>query len=98
MAKRPRPYTADRVAEPPIALSTPPRLVSDERGQVVEVILNYADYERFLRVLAQHADWETLPPYLQDAIDNLLADEAIAEEGSSIPLHQALAETHDVRT
>ncbi|MBI4735216.1 MAG: hypothetical protein HY766_04020 [candidate division NC10 bacterium] len=96
MGKRPRPNTANRVAEPPVTLSTPPRLVSDEKGQVVEVILNYADYENFLRVLAQHADWETLPPYLQDAIDNLLADEAIAEEGAPIPLRQALAQTHDL--
>lgn len=96
MGKRPRPQGANRVAEPPVTLSAPPRLVSDEKGQVVEVILNYADYKNFLRVLAQHADWETLPPYLQDAIDNLLADEAIAEGGSSIPLRQALAETHDL--
>ena len=83
-------------AATPSALSSPPRLVSDETGQVVEVILGYADYQRFLRLLARHADWETLPPYLQDAIDNLLADEALAEEGAAIPLCQALAETGDL--
>jgi hypothetical protein len=79
-----------------LTLSSPPRLVSDENGQVVGVILNYADYEQFLRILARHADWETLPPYLQDAIDNLLAEEAIAEEGPAIPLRQALAATGDL--
>lgn len=81
-----------------LGLSSPPRLVSDANGQVVEVILDYADYKHFLRVLAKHADWETLPPYLQDAIDNLLADEAIAEEGAAVPLRQALAETGDLPT
>lgn len=49
-----------------------------------------------LRVLVRYADWEALPPYLQDAIDHLLADEALAEEGESIPLRQALAETDDL--
>lgn len=76
-----------------LTLSSPPRLVSDANGQVVEVILDYADFKHFLRVLARHADWEMLPPYLQDAIDNLLADEALAEEGAAIPIRQALAAT-----
>ena len=79
----------------PGVLSTPPRLVSDQSGNVVEVILDYRDYKQYLRVLAQHADWEALPPYLQDAIDNFLADDALAEEGEAIPLRQALAETGD---
>jgi hypothetical protein len=33
------------------------------------------------------------PPYLQDAIDNMLADEALAEQGESRPLRELLAET-----
>lgn len=96
MGKRNRPRAAGRVAEPPVTLSTPPRLVSDDKGQVVEVILDYADYKHFLRVLARHADWETLPSYLQDAIDNLLADEAVAEDGAPVTLRQALSETGDL--
>lgn len=74
----------------------PPRLVSDEKGRVVEVILGYEDYRGLLRLLARHADWDTLPLSIQDAIDNFLADEALAEEGAAIPLRQALAETGDL--
>ena len=46
----------------------------------------------FLRVLAAHIDWEKLPPYLQDAIDNMLADEALAEDGKPRPLRDLLAQ------
>jgi hypothetical protein len=62
MGKRPRPRAAGRVAEPPVTLSTPPRLVSDEKGRTVEVILDYEEYRSLLRLVARHADWETLPP------------------------------------
>ena len=77
-------------------VSAPPRLVSDEKGQIVEVILGYEEYRNLLRLLAKHADWDTLSPPIQDAIDNFLADEAMAEEGEAIPLRQALAETGDL--
>jgi hypothetical protein len=43
-------------------------------------------------VLAKNADWETLPRYLQDAIDNLLADEAEAEGGEARPLREYVRE------
>ena len=33
------------------------------------------------------------PPYLQDAIDNMLADEALVEKGESRSLRDLLAET-----
>jgi len=61
----------------------------------VEVILSYDDYARFLRILAAHADWETLPPYLQDAIDRVLADDAVAEGGSPSSLRALLRETSE---
>jgi hypothetical protein len=77
----------------PGVLSIPPRLVSDQSGNVVEVILDYRDYKQYLRVLAQHADWEALPPYLQDAIDNFLADEALVEAGEAVPLRHVLSES-----
>lgn len=64
----------------------PPRFVQNERGEIVDVIVSYDDYRQFLRTLAAHADWETLPCYLQDAIDHLLAEEAKAELGSSQPV------------
>jgi hypothetical protein len=77
----------------PSSLSHAPHIIYDENGKVTGVILAYTDYQTFLRVLAAHTDWETLPPYLQDAIDNMLADEALAEEGESRPLRELLAET-----
>ena len=76
----------------PTTLAYPPRTIQDEHGEVVGVVLSKEDYRLFLRVLASHADWEALPPYLQDAIDNMLADEALAEEGEPRPLRDLLAQ------
>ena len=77
----------------PSELNYPPRTIYDETGNVVGIILAYADYQTFLHVLAKHADWAKLPPYLQDAIDNMLADEAEAEGGEPLSLRELLAET-----
>lgn len=74
------------------ALTHPPHLVHDARGQIVGVILPYEDHQSLLRSLATHADWESLPLYLQDAIDNMLADEALSESGPSRPLRDLLTE------
>jgi hypothetical protein len=64
---------------------------------VVEVILDYRDYKQYLRILAQHADWESLPSYLQDAVDNFLADEALAEEGEAVPLRHIFSRSANLR-
>jgi hypothetical protein len=56
------------------------------------VILAYEDYKSYLRILATHADRETPPPYLQDAVDGLLPDDARAEGGSPKPLCDLLAD------
>lgn len=77
----------------PAASGHPPRFVQNDQGELVEVILSYEDYKGLLRILATHADWETLPSYLQDAIDRLLAEEAKAEVGSPRPLRGLLSET-----
>ncbi|MEW6245282.1 MAG: hypothetical protein AB1555_01065 [Nitrospirota bacterium] len=74
-------------------LLSPPRYIQNERGEIVEVIVSVEDYRRFLRTLAAHTDWESLPSYLQDAIDRLLAEEARAEEGPSKPLRDVLSES-----
>ncbi len=68
----------------------PPHTIQDERGQTVGVVLSQDDYGLFLRVLANYVDWESLPVYLQDAIDNMLADEALAEGGKPHPLRTLL--------
>ncbi len=73
-----------------VVIVDPPRYVQNERGETVEVIVSIEDYERYLRTLAKHADWETLPAYLQDAIDHLLASEARAEPAPSQVLRALL--------
>jgi hypothetical protein len=88
--RKPRPKRGN---VPYVPVARPPRFVSDATGRAVEVVLSYSEYQELLRLLARHADWETLPPHLQDAIDNVLADDALAEEGTPIPLRQSLAET-----
>lgn len=76
----------------PTTMAYPPRIIQDERGEVVGVVLSQDDYRLFLRVLASHADWEALPPHFQDAIDNMLADEALAEGGAPHLLRNLLTE------
>lgn len=78
------------------AVGSYPKLVYDRQGRLVEVTLTYADYRTFLQLLAAYADWEKLPRHLQDAVDHMLAEEARAEKGESIPLRQALAETGEL--
>jgi len=85
-----------KLKEAAVAFRIPPKMVHNDRGETVEVILSYEDYKTFLRLLADYADWELLPRYLQDAVDHLLAEEARAEPGESIPLRQALRETGDL--
>lgn len=71
----------------------PPRTIYDETGAWTGVILSVPDFQAFLRLLIEHADWENLPAYLQDAVDNMLADEAEAENGEYISLDQLLMES-----
>jgi hypothetical protein len=83
-----------KLKEAAVTFAVPPKIVHDHQGEAVEVILSYQDYKTFLRALATYADWEELPPYLQDAIDGMLIDEAKEEQGDKpmIPLAEALAE------
>jgi hypothetical protein len=69
----------------------PPRTILDENGQEAGFILSPGDYRAWLKLLSRHADWESLPQYLQDRIDNLLADEAEQEGGELTPLSAFLA-------
>ena len=85
-----------RLKETIAAFRVPPKMVHNDRGETVEVILSYDEYKAFLRFLANYVDWESLPGYLQDAIDHLLAEEARAEPGEPIPLHEALREIGDL--
>lgn len=58
-----------------VVLANPPKMVYDEAGRLIEVILPAEDYLVYLQSLAAEADWETLPPHLQDAIDRMLIAE-----------------------
>ncbi|NKQ35081.1 MAG: hypothetical protein HF973_05630 [Chloroflexi bacterium] len=77
-----------------MAISTqttfPPRTILDENGNRTGVIIGVTDYQRFLKLLAKHSDWNALPPYLQDAIDNMLADEAEQEAGETVSLQELM--------
>jgi len=73
----------------------PPRTILDENGNWAGVILGVPDYQRFLHLLIKHGDWDTLPTYLQDAIDNMLADEAEHEKGETMPLRELMAMGND---
>jgi hypothetical protein len=70
--------------------SFPPRTIHDENGTWTGVILSVPDFQIFLRLLIEYADWESLPSYLQDAVDNMLAAEE--EEGEYVSLDKLLGE------
>jgi hypothetical protein len=69
-----------------LVISNPPKMVYDDSGRLIEVILSADDYRQYLRAVASEADWETLPPYIQDAIDQMLIDEARIEKVSAVEL------------
>jgi hypothetical protein len=69
-----------------------PRFVCDAGGKLEGVILDHREYQQLLRLLAHYADWEELPSFLQDAIDNMLADEARSEGGEPRLFSEILAE------
>jgi hypothetical protein len=83
-----------KLKEAAAVFHVPPKMVQNDRGEIVEVILSYADYKNFLQFLADYVDWELLPSYLQDAVDHLLAEEARIEQGDETPtsLAKVLAE------
>lgn len=72
--------------------ATPPKMVYDDRGQLIEVILSAKDYFRYLRTLTEGDDWENLPPYIQDAVDQFLIAEVRSEKETAVSLESVLAE------
>ena len=75
-----------------VLLTNPPKLVYDESGRLIEVILTAGDYLAYLRSLADEADWESLPAHLQDAIDRMLIDDVRAEKDMAVDLKTVLAD------
>jgi hypothetical protein len=76
-----------------VFMENPPKLVYDDSGRLIEVILSAEDYLTYLRGLAAEADWETLPPHLQDAIDRLLIDDVRSEKEDAIDLETLFADS-----
>ena len=74
-----------------VLMTNPPKLVYDESGRLIEVILAAGDYLAYLRSLADEMDWESLLAHLQDAIDRLLIDEVRAEKETAVDINTVLA-------
>ncbi len=72
-------------------IQAPPKMVYNSGGDLVEVILSADDFRTYLRNLNAEADWESLPLYLQDAIDRLLIDEVRGEKKQALGLDAVLA-------
>lgn len=72
-------------------IQAPPKMVYDNGGDLVEVILSADDFRTYLRTLMAQADWETLPHHLQDAIARLLIDEVRNEKPQALALETVLA-------
>lgn len=73
-----------------LTLSHPPKLIYDESGSLVEVILSADDYLTYIRSVARDSDWETLPEHIQDAVDRLLIDEVRSEKDAAVALETLL--------
>ena len=63
-----------------VLMTNPPKLVYDESGRLIEVILTAGDYLAYLRSIVDEMDWESLPVHLQDAIDRMLIDDVRNEK------------------
>lgn len=75
-----------------LAIERPPKMVYDETGTLVEVILSAEDFRTYLRTLLAEADWDTLPSHLQDAVDLLLVEEVRYEKETARDFDEILAE------
>lgn len=76
-----------------VLMANPPKLVYDDEGRLIEVILSAEDYLAYLRGVAAEEDWELLPPHLQDAIDRMLIDEVRRAGEETVDLNALLADS-----
>jgi len=70
----------------------PPKMVYNESGELVEVILSAADFRSYLLSLLGEKDWANLLKHLQDAVDLLLIDEVRRQKEAARPLDKVLAD------
>ena len=76
-----------------VLMANPPKLVYDDEGRLIEVILSAEDYLTYLRGVAAEEDWESLPAHLQDAIDRMLIDEVRSTNEETFDLEALLADS-----
>ena len=75
-----------------MTLVNPPKMVFDDRGSLIEVILSAEDFRTYLRAAVADTPWDELSPAWQDALDRLLIDDVAAERDSAVDLDTILAD------
>lgn len=73
----------------------PPKLVYDDSGRLIEVILSAEDYLVYLRTVAAEVDWEMMPAHLQDAVDQLMIEAVRSEKETAFDLDSVLSDPID---
>ncbi len=68
----------------------PVKLVHDDSGRLLEVIIAAEDFIAYLQYLAAETDWERLPEHLRDLIDGMIIDEILSERGEPLDLDTTL--------
>ncbi len=76
-----------------VLIKNPPKLVYDDSGRLVEVILSAEDFTAYIRSLMAEEDWETLPEHLRDAVDRLLIDDVRNEKKNAFDLDAVLGDS-----
>lgn len=69
-----------------VLIQHPFKMVYDEAGRLVEVIVSAEDFLAYLRSVQAENDWETLPGHVQDAIDRIMIDEVRTEKETALDL------------
>ncbi len=75
-----------------VFLKHAPKMVYNDTGRLVEVIVSAEDFQAYLHAIMAEEDWETLPTHLQDAIDRMLIDKVRGEKDTACDLNTVLAD------
>jgi hypothetical protein len=80
-----------------VLIQHPFKMVYDEAGRLVEVIVSAEDFLAYLRSVQTESDWEILSEHVQDAIDRMLIDEVRAEKETALDLDAVLVNDENSR-
>lgn len=75
-----------------MTLVHPPKMVFDDRGSLVEVILSAEDFRTYLRAAVADTPWDEMSPAWQDVLDRLLIEDVAPERDGAIDLETILAD------